>query len=558
MLRLGSWLVPCALVCSACTGTIVAPEIDDPGEELCAGDENLPPAAPEVVAPRAGQLDIISGQLTVVTSGFDDPDQGNHTQTEMEIWRLAGSEPAIRVWSAKTDAQAKLTQLTLADGTFEVAEDLDVYADYAVRVRYRDSGECSAWSEWSPYSPFRTDDGSTYYFATDAIRDIHIHVPESSWQPLDDQAVPPACVPHIRRYYPGSVTIDGVTYDGVGIRTKGGCGSSRGLDGKASWKINLSWDDPDVEGCPAERRDHGLKRLTLNNQVQDRSFVHERLAYHFYKLMGVPTPRVNHVQVYVQRGDQPEELWGVYLNLESIDRRMLSRWFSSNKGMLYEGTYWCDIFPENVPPIEADSSPDDSTDFCISRKFHPNTCSPTDPQGDPETFAPIRTLADELVALGEGDSFYPEIEQIFDFDTFLSQWAVENIIGHWDGYAIDIINNYRVYHDPGSGKWTIIPTGVDQTFGQQTPLNQVAGQLAERCWNDSDCQAAFLARVDQALTVFEQANLDQMAANVRDQIAPYVQADPRKEGTVEQFQNQVEGTINFINARAEQVRNALP
>jgi hypothetical protein len=535
-------------LCTACTGRIEITGGDD-GEELCADGENQPPERPEVMAPEEGHIDVIPGDLVIRTSAFADPDaDAAHAKTEFEIWRLAAGEPAIRVWHAEVDGSAaadQLTEVRLADGTFEVGTTLDEWADYGVQARYSDGADCSAWSEWSPLRPFRTDDGSTGWFQQDTLHEVHITIPPESWDPINAQARPPGCVPFVREYYTGSVTVDGQTFDGVGLRTKGGCGSSRDLSQKASFKINLSWDDPAVDGCPQERRIHGLKRFTLNNQVQDRSFVHEMLAYRFYQLMGVPTPRANHVRVFVN-----DQLWGVYLNLESIDRRFLSRWFGSKDGMLYEGTYYCDLVPANVPPGDEDT-------YCIARKFHPSSCEPTAEGGDPEDYTAVREMVNQLASGYQVGSFYPEIEAIWDFDTFLSLWAVENIIGHWDGYTIQIVNNYRMYHDPSSGKWTIIPTGVDQTFGQNTAIDQVAGLLAQRCWQEQDCQDAYKARLAQAVDVFESADLQSMAATIRDQIAPAVMEDPRKEGTYDEFVNGVQATINFIDARPGQVRASL-
>lgn len=533
-----------ASLCTACTGSM---ETSD-GEEMCTDGSNTAPERPDVMAPEAGHIDIVPGDLVIRTSPFADADEGaTHARTEFEIWRLAAGEPVIRVWHAEADAETggDMTRVRLADGTYEVGITLDDWADYGVQARYSDGSDCSAWSDWSPLRAFRTDDGSTSWFQQDIVRDIHITIPEASWAPINAQARPPGCVPFLREYYTGSVSVDGETLDGVGVRTKGGCGSARDLSQKASFKINLSWDDEAVEGCPEERRVHGLKRFTFNNQVQDRSYVHEMLAYHFYQLMGVPTPRANHVRVFVN-----DELWGVYLNLESIDRRFLSRWFGSSGGMLYEGTYWCDLLPANVPPADEDT-------YCIARKFHPSSCEPTPEGGDAENYVQVRQMVKQLNDGYPVGSFYPEIEQIWDFDSFLSLWSVENIIGHWDGYTIQIVNNYRIYHDPSTDKWSIIPTGVDQTFGQNTALNTVAGLLAQRCWQEQDCQDAFKARLAQAVDVFESADLQSMAAAIRDQLAPAVMEDPRKEGSYDEFVNGVQGTIDFIDARPAQIRSEL-
>jgi hypothetical protein len=521
-----------------------AGDTTDSGETMCMNGENTPPATPSIRTPAAGAFDVEPGSLVVRTSAFSDADAGDHhVASELEIWRVAGGEPVMRVWTAHRDEPDTLTEVAIDEGSFETGDALESRAIYSVTARYRDTGSCSAWSEWSAPRTFRTDDGSLYWFGA-AIREVRLDIPPDSWEAIDAEAVPPDCVPFARSYQTGSVTLDGETHDGVGIRSKGGCGSARHLDGKAGFKVSLEWDDPAVDGCPDQRRSHGLERLTLNNMVQDASFVHEQLAYRFYQLMGVPSPRATHVRLFVN-----DELWGVYNNVETIDRRFLWRWFDDDRGMLYEGTYWCDLLAENIPPGE-----DDSTDYCISREFHPSECSTPDAGADPETYEPVRLLASALDELPDGD-FYPAIEQLFEFDTFLSMWAVEAVINHWDGYVGDIQNNYRVYHDPSSGRWTMLPGGVDQTFTDGALA--VGGLLAQRCAAEEDCQAAFRARLAEAIDVFEGAGLDELAASLRDRIADDVDADPRKETSGDGFRDAVDATIGFIGARPAQLRQSL-
>src|SRR5262249_45829426 len=154
---------------------------------------------------------------------------------------------------------------------------------------------------------------------------------------INAEAYPPGCVAYERDYYKGTLHFEGKTYEDVGIHTKGGCGSARDLNGKAGFKVSLGWDDPAVAGSPADRSISGQNTFTFNNSVQDHSFVHEQLGYQLYQAMKVPSPRATHIRLFVNN-----QYWGVYLNVESIGGRFLSRWFDDNNGMLYEGAYWCD------------------------------------------------------------------------------------------------------------------------------------------------------------------------------------------------------------------------
>ena len=282
-------------------------------------------------------------------------------------------------------------------------------------------------------------DESPAVFDPDVINDIWLDIPPASWTLIDDEALS-GCAPHLRSYHAGTVKFGTAEFTGSGIRVKGGCGSSRELDEKAAFKANLSWDNPSVDGCPNSRKHRGLKKFTFNNQVEDASYTHERIGYDFFQKLGIPVPRVAPVRLHVNN-----QLWGLYLNVETIDRRFLARHFDSKRGMLYEADYGCDIGEED----------------CFMMKFDTDECD--DPSvGDPTDMTPLRRLHTRLAQI-PSDDFYPAIDQIIDFDAYLTTWAAATIMGFWDGYPNDP-NNYRIYHDPSDDRWTLIPTGIDQLF----------------------------------------------------------------------------------------------
>ena len=521
----------------ACSGEVTSTE--------CTTTTASPaPAAPQILSPESGRKDVLHDALVIRSSPMQstDPD-ALHIESEFEIWGIGQDGlPAVRVWHAVVTDPSKLTEVTLSDGQFEVVSQLGEWTDYAVRARYRaDGDECSPAGDFSQNRAFRTDDGSEYWFDQSQVRSIYLDIPPDSLDAIDAEATPPDCVPYTRNYYPGTVRFEGQVLDGVGLRSKGGCGSARHLDGKTGFKINLSWDDPTDALCPATRRLHGLKRITLNNMVQDSTMMHEHLGYRFYKAMGVPTPRTMHIRVYVN-----DEYWGVYNHIESVDRRYLDRRYDSDGGMLYEGTYWCDIVPENIPQGLDDSG-------CLSRKFSTDMCSPLDPGEDPTDYALLGELAAQLDAFPPG-GFYPAIEGVFDFDTFLSMWAAEAVLGHWDGYTFEVVNNYRVYRDPSRGVWTIIPHGIDQTFEDAMSPWEVNGLLAQRCLAEPACEAAFVARLDEAVDMFTSLDLAADAAAFQATIEPHVLEDPRKEVGNGEWQDRNANLRAWIADRPARVR----
>ncbi len=522
------------LATSGCSGLADEPAGPDAG---CAVP-NTAPEAPTVIAPIAVRA-VVPGELLITASAFADPDGDAALASELEIWMVSGDQLSARIWRATVDGGG--VTVALADGAFEPGYTrLFEWTDYAVRVRHLDDAECSLPSPWSEPRHFRTDDGSAILFDEGVIRDVYLDIPPASWEGINDEALPGECVPYQRNYYTAALTFEGQTYGGIGVKVKGGCGSARTLDGKPGLKINLNWDDPAVPGCPDSRRIYGQNHLTLNNQVQDRSAAHERLGYRLYRAMGVPVPRAAPVRVHINGA-----LFGLYLHVETVGRRFLSHRFDDHRGMLYEGTYWCDLIPDNVPADGDDTG-------CLSREFAPSVCSPQAPDYDLQDYPLLRTFVGQIAALPEG-GFYPEIEAYFEFDTFLSQWAVESVMSHWDAYTFSIMNNYRVYHDPSTGRWTMIPTGIDQTFeGDQDPWG-AAGVLGRRCLDEPDCEAAFAARLLEVSAVFESLQLGPVAQGIRNQISAEVAADPRKEYSVQQFDESHDGLQEYMAGRRNRI-----
>jgi spore coat protein CotH len=234
--------------------------------------------------------------------------------------------------------------------------------------------------------------------------------------------------------------------------------------------------------------------------------------------------------------------WGLYTHVETLDRRFLFRWFESEQGPLYEGTYWCDLLSANVPAGAG------STDFCLSSDL-----SPPGPGGE---FTPLLTLTERIARLPRG-GFYPEVNGFFDYDRFLTSWAIESVIAHWDGYPFAKQNNYRVYFDPSTSRWTLISTGIDQILsGDQDPW-AAHGVLSARCLEESDCERAFRAQLEEVTRVFAEERLDEQAQALRSQLRAEVYADPRKEQTNAQFESAVDAKLRFIRERPARIRQYL-
>lgn len=151
-------------------------------------------------------------------------------------------------------------------------------------------------------------------FDPDRIETYELELPPASVAALDADP---------RTYVRGTLRYGDEVLADIGVRLKGEY-NFRPLGQKAPFKLKF---DEFVDG----QTFHGLSRLTLNNGLEDPSFVAERLAYHVFRSAGHPAPRAASAWVKVNGED-----YGLYVNVETEDKRLLRRWFSDDSGNLYE------------------------------------------------------------------------------------------------------------------------------------------------------------------------------------------------------------------------------
>ncbi len=321
-------------------------------------------------------------------------------------------------------------------------------------------------------------------------------------------------------WFKGSINIDGKTIDNVGIRKKGFIGS---LDENVpSLKVKF---DQYKDQSPVD----GINVLTLNNNKQDNSLMSQVLAYDLFNAVGVQAPRCSFVRVSVNGNDL-----GLYLNVESIGKNFLQRRYGSRDGFLLEGTL-ADFYPKSIHRLEIKSSKEDSTP------------------------AKLVKLA-EILASDTKPVDLEAVEQIVDIDNFLRYWAVESLIGFWDGYTNNQ-NNFWVYENKTNGKLYFMPWGADGAFmgggfpgfGPRGPASVYAeSMLANRLFNHPQIQDRYL---ETLRWVLENAwKEDELIAKV-DQLEKLVMENPHsRQKSASQGMRQVR---RFIKGRRETIEKEL-
>jgi spore coat protein CotH len=253
----------------------------------------------------------------------------------------------------------------------------------------------------------------------------------------------------------------GTIYTNVEIRLKGWYGSFRRLDQKPSFTLHFG------KSAPGQTF-HGYRKISLNNSVQDPSFISERISRELFEAAGVPVPQSAHARVKLNGRDL-----GLYVLTEGFNQQFLSRYFRRPEGKLYESHNNHDI-AEPLIVNGGDEPWDDSGLKSLAAAMRePN---------------PTRRLA--------------RLERVLDLDRFLSFVAMEVITCHWDGYAMNR-NNYRVFHDLDSGRMVFMPSGMDQMFGTgrvgpRTPiLPEWDGALVRAILQSPEGRGRYLARLAQ-------------------------------------------------------------
>jgi hypothetical protein len=256
-------------------------------------------------------------------------------------------------------------------------------------------------------------------------------------------------------YYRAQVVIDGREVKSVGVRKKGSLGSVTST--RPALKIKF---DEYVKN----QEFSGLDMLTLNNCLQDPTKAQQFLVYSFMSKAGGLAPRCNLARVVVNGEDL-----GVYANVESIRKPFLKRFFTQANGDLYE-SFLGDFTTNELHQIEHKWGKDDD-------------------------LSQVRKLVDVLET--PGPVALKNVEELVDLDAFITFWACEVLIGHFDGYAPNR-HNYYFYRDAKFGKIFFIPWGADSAFDdpgflpESVPKSvKAAGYLCQRLWELPEIQERY-------------------------------------------------------------------
>lgn len=378
-----------------------------------------------------------------------------------------------------------------------------------------------------------------------------------------------------------AVVIDGESWKNVGIRAKGNTSlssvSSMGSD-RYSFKIEFDHYD-------STKSYHGLDKLCLNNLIQDNTCMKDYLVYQLMDAYGVDAPLCSYAYITVNGED-----WGLYLAVEGVEEAFLQRNYGTGYGELYKPDSMSfgggrgngkDFDMQEFQQQRAAGTFSDRESGSSEGKSAPASggfSSASDVKlqyidDDPSSYSNIFdnakteiTDADRqrLIASLKSLSSYENLEDVVDMDEVLRYFVVHNFVVNGDSYTGSMIHNYYLYEE--AGKLSMIPWDYNLAFGTfsggsaaasvNDPIDDVLSDRPMQAWIFSDeaytrmyhaLYAEFLNSVDISGIIEEAHTL----------IASYVEKDPGKFCTYEEFQSGVQALKIFCSLREESVLGQL-
>lgn len=456
-----------------------------------------------------------------------------------------------------------------------------------------------------------------------------------------------------------SLVIDREAYKNVGIRAKGNTSlSSVAAYGNDRYSFKIEFDHYD-----STKSYYGLDKLSLNNIIQDNTYMKDYLTYQMMGYFGVNAPLCSYVYITVNGED-----WGLYLAVEGVEESFLERNYGSDYGELYKpdsmsmgggrgngGKFDMEEFEqmqedgtqdtEGTEPAENDSGnmernmqpPEfaaDSTE-AMNREQPGGGAMPGNgektgggemPQGEtapgngtepedkagpgggnmPGNAGGGMSMGSDDVSLIYSDDEYSSYSNIFDnaktdisdtdknrliaalkelnegenieevvnVEEVIRYFVVHNFVCNFDSYTGSMIHNYYLYEE--DGQLSMIPWDYNLAFGGFMSMSDAAslvnypidtpvsgGTIDSRpmlAWifqSETYTQLYHQYFAEFISSYFDSGYFDEMIDTVSGMIAPYVEKDPTKFCTYEEYEKGVSTLKTFCELRAESISGQL-
>ena len=286
------------------------------------------------------------------------------------------------------------------------------------------------------YNPQDLYDSSGGLFDEDSLRVIRLEFVNpnyhsylvNSWYYSPDERIP------------ATLTLNGTTFDSVGVRYKGNstfCLPNDNSSPKVPYNIDMNYFIDNQQLLD-------YNKIKLANAWMDPTFVKQIVSSNIYRRY-LPTGESNLVKLNVQGN-----YVGLYVNDESINKQFLKKHFDEKSGPLFKCDNidrFCDTAnaPSSMPP-NLYYMGDDTTLYYDSYDMKSE-------QGWGELVNLIKVI----------DLDFQNIDSVLNVDRTLWAFAVNQVIQNLDCYNTYYIHNYYLYQTK-DGLFQMIPWDLDNSF----------------------------------------------------------------------------------------------
>ncbi|MBP6311933.1 MAG: CotH kinase family protein [Flavobacteriales bacterium] len=364
-----------------------------------------------------------------------------------------------------------------------------------------------------------------------SVREVRLYFDEPNWNDLLDTLYLAG-----DERLQGDLIIDGTSIPDVGVRYKGFSSYSSSRE-KNPFNIKL-------DHVHAGQNYQGYEKLKLSNVIQDPSFLREVLSYEIARQY-MPASQANYANVYVN-----DVLVGLYTNIEDVSKEFVDTHFGSRGNPFVKGN------PASVDLNGENANLSNTPGTDIADYF--DLYSLESDEGWDELYTLIDVLNND-----------PEnVHEVLNVDRTLWMHAFNYALINFDSY-VGYAQNYYMYMDDNA-RWNPILWDMNMSFASfrltdastywngfsiaqaitidpLEHLNSVSVQLRplmRNLFENPTYQRMYLAHMRTIVDEnFADHSYYNRAEDLRDIIAPYVQADTNKFYSYQAFLDNLDETF---------------
>ncbi|MUT65901.1 CotH kinase family protein [Paenibacillus sp. NEAU-GSW1] len=287
----------------------------------------------------------------------------------------------------------------------------------------------------------------------------------------------------------------------------------------------------------------GGTTLHWNAEFDDPSMIRNALSFHFFNMIGIPSPLTKHIWVEINGKAQ-----GVYLEIEAVNTYFFKKRKLGINSIVYATNDSADF-----SLVDPDSKEPKNSLF-EGYEIQYGTTTVTKPRL-------IRFIKGVNRLSGKKLSAYTAKK--LDVNQYLLWLAGAVLTGNYDGFD----QNYALYEHRKSGKYRIIPWDYEGTWGRNcygrpcgSNLVRLQGynKLTEKLFAYSSCRKAYKAIMYRVLkNHFTVERIDPVIVRMYQQLTPAIRDDFTRKSSFDTFLNEPAFILDYVRERRAVIKTAL-